>query len=131
MNTNATLSTNNTPKVRDGLKKDGSILITKRGYLMWLKKQHDKNPYGSIATISRYSAAECPLGVYCKEMGISIYNTPKWAQKVREFYADKMHGMTYSAMDSVYHMVELYGYKCSAIFRGDEEEYNAAALNHR
>jgi hypothetical protein len=89
---------------------------------MWLKARHDENPYGTIATISRYTAHGCPLGLYCKTMGISIWNAPKWAQKVREFYAEKMHGMQYSAMDAVYHMVELYGYKCSAIFRGDEEE---------
>ena len=127
--TTATVS--KTPRVRDGLKKDGTILITKRGYIMWLKKLHEENQNGTIAIISRYSSHECPLGIYCKIMGTSIYNAPKWGQKVRDFYDNKMHGMTYTAVEAVYHMVSLFGYKCSAIFYGDEEGYNEASSSSK
>lgn len=109
MNTTTTLST--TGKV------------SKRGYMLWLKAKHEENRHQTIAVISRYSSAECPIGVYCKEMGTSIWNAPKWAQKVRDRYADDLHGMTYTAIEAVYHMVAMYGYRYSAIFYGDEEEY--------
>jgi hypothetical protein len=97
--------------------------ISKRGYMLWLKARHGEDRHQTIATISRYDATECPIGQYCKAMGASIWNAPKWAQKVREYYADDLHGMTYTAIEAVYHVVKLYGYRYSAIFYGDEEEY--------
>jgi hypothetical protein len=108
MKTNTTLSTTK---------------ISKRGYMLWLKAKHEESRYQTVATISRYSAAECPIGRYCAEMGTSIWSAPKWAQKVRDRYADDLHGMTYTAIEAVYHMVAMYGYRYSAIFYGDEEEY--------
>jgi hypothetical protein len=124
MATTTTTTTLSTPKVRDGFKKDGTVLITKRGYIMWLKARHEENPHSYIFTISRYSATECPIGQYCKAMGISVFKAPKLAEKVRRFYDEKYHGTMYSAIDAVYHMVALYGYRYSAIFYGDEEDYN-------